>query len=65
MFHGFDSFEGLPERGGLWGKGQFDASGRVPAIHDSRVSFFKGWFHQVLPNYHLPPHDVLVIQYGR
>jgi hypothetical protein len=27
-FHGFDSFEGLPERAGPWYKGQFDASGR-------------------------------------
>jgi len=60
-FHGFDSFEGLPEQAGPWHKGQFDASGRVPMIDDSRVSFFKGWFDQVLPRYHLPPHDVLVI----
>jgi len=60
-FHGFDSFEGLPETAGPWHKGQFDASGRVPIIDDSRVSLFKGWFDQVLPNYHLPAHDVLVI----
>jgi hypothetical protein len=61
VFHGFDSFEGLPEGGGPWYKGQFDASGRLPIIDDSRVSFFKGWFDQVLPHYHLPAHDVLVI----
>jgi hypothetical protein len=61
VFHGFDSFEGLPERGGPWYKGQFDALGRLPIIDDSRVSFFKGWFDQVLPHYHLPAHDVLVI----
>jgi hypothetical protein len=60
-FHGFDSFEGLPEKAGPWYKGQFDASGRAPTVDDSRVSFFKGWFDQVLPHYHLPPHDVLVI----
>jgi hypothetical protein len=59
--HGFDSFEGLPEQAGAWYKGQFDASGRVPIIDDSRVSFFKGWFDQVLPRYQLPAHDVLVI----
>jgi Macrocin-O-methyltransferase (TylF) len=59
--HGFDSFEGLPEQAGPWSKGQFDASGRVPTIGDSRVTFFKGWFDQVLPHYHLPPHDGLVI----
>ena len=61
VFHGFDSFEGLPEGGGPWYKGQFDALGRLPIIDDSRVSFFKGWFDQVLPHYHLPAHDVLVI----
>lgn len=59
--HGFDSFEGLPEQAGPWYKGQFDASGCVPRIGDSRVTFFKGWFDQVLPHYHLPPHDALVI----
>jgi hypothetical protein len=46
---------------GPWYKGQFDASGRVPIIDDSRVRFFKGWFDQVLPRYHPPAHDVLVI----
>ena len=61
VFHGFDSFEGLPEGGGPWYKGQFDVLGRLPIIDDSRVSFFKGWFDRVLPHYHLPAHDVLVI----
>jgi len=61
VFHGFDSFEGLPERAGPWYKGQFNASGRIPIIDDPRVRFFKGWFDQVLPAYHPPPHDVLVI----
>ena len=61
VFHGFDSFEGLPEQAGPWYKGQFDASGRVPIIDDPRVSFFKGWFDQVLPRYCMPAHDVLVI----
>jgi hypothetical protein len=61
VFHGFDSFEGLPEQSGPWHKGQFGTSGRVPIIDDSRVSFFKGWFDQVLPHYHLPAHDVLVV----
>ena len=61
VFHGFDSFEGLPEEAGPWYKGQFDASGCVPIIDDSRVSFFKGWFDQVLPRYCMPAHDVLVI----
>jgi O-methyltransferase len=61
LLHGFDSFEGLPEAGGPWSKGQFDAGGLVPQIADSRVRFFKGWFDQVLPGYNPPPHDVLVI----
>jgi hypothetical protein len=59
--HGFDSFEGLPESGGPWGKGQFDTNGSVPDIADPRVRFYKGWFEQVLPTYTLPDHDVLVV----
>ena len=61
VLHGFDSFEGLPERGGRWTKGQFTTEGRIPEIDDPRVRFFKGWFDQVLPTYTLPPHDLLVI----
>jgi len=60
--HGFDSFEGLPER---WlphrQKGHFATGGSVPQIDDDRVEFFKGWFHETLPNYMCPPHEVLVI----
>lgn len=59
--HGFDSFEGLPEGGGHWKKGQFDMGGKIPVINDSRVQFFKGWFEEVLPSYALSPKDVLVI----
>jgi len=59
--HGFDSFEGLPEDGGPWVKGQFDTGGKMPVIADGRVQFFKGWFDRVLPTYTAPPHDVLVI----
>jgi hypothetical protein len=59
--HGFDSFEGLPESGGFWVKGQFDTRGMVPDVGDPRVRFFKGWFDRVLPTYTLPEHDVLVI----
>jgi len=61
LLHGFDSFEGLPESGGPWTKGQFNAGGAVPQIADSRVRFFKGWFDQVLPGYSVPPHETLVI----
>ncbi|HWD20340.1 MAG TPA: class I SAM-dependent methyltransferase [Verrucomicrobiae bacterium] len=59
--HGFDSFEGLPEQNGPWFKGQFDAQGRAPALNDQRVTFFKGWFDQVLPTYTPPAHDLLVV----
>jgi hypothetical protein len=59
--HGFDSFEGLPESGGPWVKGQFGTGGLVPILDDKRVRFFKGWFDAVLPAYTVPSHDVLVI----
>ena len=59
--HGFDSFEGLPEDGGPWQKGQFSTSGQTPVVDDPRVQFFKGWFDRTLPTYQLPAHDVLVI----
>jgi Macrocin-O-methyltransferase (TylF) len=60
--HGFDSFEGLPERWANHPKGTiFNASGEPPALADSRVEFFKGWFEQTLPSYQLPEHDVLVV----
>jgi hypothetical protein len=61
ILHGFDSFEGLPEGGGPWVKGQFSSNGRIPQIPDERVRFFKGWFDAVLPTYRVPAHEVLVI----
>ena len=61
LLHGFDSFEGLPEQGGGWTKGQFNVDGQVPVIDDARVKFFKGWFNETLPEYMLPPHDCLLI----
>ena len=49
-FVGFDSFRGLPDR---WdddrGKGMFDTGGKPPEITDPRVTFVKGWFHEILP----------------
>ena len=59
--HGFDSFEGLPEAWGPYNKGHFNACGPVPDLSDPRVEFFKGWFDQVLPNYVVPEHDILVV----
>lgn len=61
-FHGFDSFEGLPERWNRFNKrGHFSTKGRLPEINDSRIQFFKGWFNEVLPSYRLPEHEVLFI----
>jgi hypothetical protein len=60
--HGFDSFEGLPEEWAEHSKGAiFNAAGEIPVIADSRVQFFKGWFDQVLPNYVVPKHEVLIL----
>lgn len=59
--HGFDSFEGLPESGGPWEKGQFNRQGLPPDIGDPRVRFFAGWFSQTLQTYSPPEHDVLVM----
>src|ERR1035437_6182286 len=60
--HGFDSFVGLPED---WipgiQKGHFSTGGSSPSFVDPRVKFFKGWFHETLPGYVLPPHEVLVV----
>ena len=62
--HGFDSFEGLPEN---WlpqrPKGHFSLQGQVPQIDDPRVQFFPGWFEQTLPDYTLPAHDVLILNF--
>lgn len=60
--HGFDSFEGLPEK---WladhQKGHFSTEGAIPRMDDSRVEFFKGWFDETLPKYRCPPHEALVV----
>ncbi|MFN3323708.1 MAG: TylF/MycF/NovP-related O-methyltransferase [Bryobacteraceae bacterium] len=60
--HGFDSFEGLPQD---WDarrrKGTFDTKGVVPLIDDPRVHFHRGWFHETLPSFVLPPHEQLVV----
>lgn len=63
ILHGFDSFEGLPER---WSddhpKGWFSTVARTPQIDDCRVQFFKGWFEDALCEYVFPTtHEVLVI----
>ena len=59
--HGFDSFEELPEVGQPCPGADLQCWGEIPVIDDPRVQFFKGWFDQVLPNYVVPEHDVLVL----
>jgi hypothetical protein len=48
-FHGFDSFEGLPEDWIHIPKGTFARSGDAPSTDDPRVRFHKGWFQNTLP----------------
>ncbi len=61
-FHGFDSFEGLPED---WvsdlGKGAFSTNGQLPNFQDPRVRLHKGWFDQTLPKFEVPNHNKLVL----
>ena len=62
MLHGFDSFEGLPETfKDDHPKGRFGLGGRLPEFSDPRIRLFKGWFHETLPLYSMPPHEELVI----
>jgi Methyltransferase domain len=56
MFHGFDSFEGLPEdwqhmSGWVTPKGAFGVKGEPPSIHDSRLTWHKGWYQETLPTF--------------
>ena len=53
-FHGFDSFEGLPED---WNMGEknvnkkaFDRQGNLPEVPDN-VKLYKGWFSDTLPDF--------------
>ena len=51
VFHGFDSFEGLPESWTLGARtGSFSVGGRFPAVHDN-VVLVKGFFEQSLPDF--------------
>ena len=64
FFHGFDSFEGLPETWGLFVDKQVtNVGGVMPKFDDPRVRLFKGWFSDTLPKYvqELRPHASLVL----
>ena len=51
-FHGFDSFEGLPENwsGTFELKGKFTRQGKPPAVR-ANVDLHVGWFDQTLPKF--------------
>jgi hypothetical protein len=63
FFHGFDSFEGLPEAWGLVDRLYLNLEGAMPKFDDPRVKLFKGWFADTLPGYikGFKPHPDLVI----
>jgi hypothetical protein len=50
VFHGFDSFEGLPEgwSGYNLGRGAFQRGGRLPRV-PANVTLYPGWFDATLP----------------
>ncbi len=47
-FHGFDTFEGLPEDWNNYKAGEMSVGGKFPAIDDSRIKFYKGLFQDTL-----------------
>jgi O-methyltransferase len=51
-FHGFDSFEGLPEDWSpAYPQGAFSTSGKTPEVGDPRVNFVAGWFQKTIPGW--------------
>ena len=59
-FHGFDSFEGLPENwaGTFEHKGKFGRGGALPEV-PANVALHKGWFEQTLPAFLGGTRDVI------
>ena len=48
-FYGFDTFEGLPEKWGLYDRGAMSAS--IPQVEGTRHEFVKGLFQETLPGF--------------
>lgn len=63
LFHGFDTFEGLPESWGNEPAGNYSMHGIIPIIDDARVQFFKGLFSDSLPLYIIPDRENVVINF--
>ena len=61
--HGFDSFEGLPEAWDRFPRGAFGVNGRLPQFDDPRIRLHQGWFHETLPDFVLPAHDRLLLNF--
>ena len=61
-FHGFDSFEGLPEHwsGTFEKKGKFGRGGTLPQVPEN-VVLHKGWFEQSLPPFLAAHHEALAL----
>ncbi|MEQ1407354.1 class I SAM-dependent methyltransferase [Neorhizobium sp. Rsf11] len=49
-FHGFDSFEGLPNEWTGWQHFDFNKSGKTPPV-EANVELHVGWFNETLPTY--------------
>jgi len=61
-FHGFDSFQGLPEDwDAVRRKGTFNMNGILPQFDDPRVVLHVGLFSETLPGFAIPPHNRLVM----
>ena len=58
QFHGFDSFEGLPEAwsGTRFTKATFTLKGKLPKV-PVNVTLHKGWFSDSLPQWRQSHHD--------
>ena len=50
-FHGFDTFNGLPEDYGPFKKGEMSNGNEVLKTDDERASFYQGLFQQTLPGF--------------
>lgn len=51
LFHGFDTFSGLPEDWGHFKKGEMNNGNEVLKTEDKRAKFYQGLFQQTLPGF--------------